>query len=1011
MKKFLVLKAEGKFEKGKVYDKDTLKIKENYYKSLLKRDIITEDLNDITKALAENDAQTQKYSFLMNKKFVYQQKIDAMDEPIKVSVNEILRILLSKRQEKFELKPENETIVYEKSDLENNVFKEIKVKTKEDFEIVFYVKLAELPLKKQIKTLGIKSIFIDDNKLLFTSELEPNSVIVEKTVENNDINTMKSKQPENYSITNIDNRVITLVKGKKAYLASNPGHSSGSEEVIIKKVYHASNPGHSSGSEEVIIKKDYLGRKEEIEMTFFGKTFKDNIHIQLAYNILDINKIFSLYINEIVYTFENLARDMDAYDFIGNIGYKQDKWDADEKFKEKMEKYYINIESYLKYFSNAFSSDFYDKNTSKEAKIDELYKVLQALSLIRQFSTHGYNDIYNLSNLINHNIVNRVDKIFKDSYDLLAKSFVENTKNLQVLMTQLKIDNSEAAIKELLNDYFDFSVRKTYKNMGFNFVKLKEKLLEEMGLNVEDENKKAVYSVVMYIIYTKLRNEKQLVDSYVQELRYSSTNEEKDAIYKNFAKELCKNQMFDNIITEELIKTDKTEVSEISIDESWLIKNINIDIFCKICFFMTSFLDKKEINMFITSIINKLNNIGGFIDILGDDELLKEYSFFKGNNARKIASDLSVVLNLARMQKNYKKSTNEKDKATNDMKYDAYCLFGYQGKRNTFYDDTKCDRESKNGEGKIQNKIHSTIINSNMFRYVVKYANPKECYKMMKNKNIVAFVLKKLPQAQLSKYLVNRSMQELIEDLCFISIDSIRNSFDDKMDLAKLYLTIVYQIVKNLVRINSYYNIAFSCMERDKKLFNLPTKYHESSDLILLEAFRGLNNEFNIAVPTRKHKVNGIIKEVEKLNINKYSWLDDDIKQFKDVFYKNGTTESISNCNIIYRKAYRNGIAHLNFISRIGQLGSFSDRKEPMKSYFELYQYLIQINFVNSYERESEIIEKYKEELDKYKTYSKDLLHLLNLPFAYNMARYKNLTIEDIFYDRYKVKIKELTIE
>ncbi len=48
-----------------------------------------------------------------------------------------------------------------------------------------------------------------------------------------------------------------------------------------------------------------------MEMLLFlliGRTFEDNIHIQLIYNILDIEKIRSVHINNIIYEINNLFR-------------------------------------------------------------------------------------------------------------------------------------------------------------------------------------------------------------------------------------------------------------------------------------------------------------------------------------------------------------------------------------------------------------------------------------------------------------------------------------------------------------------------------------------------------------------------------------------------------------------------------------------------------------------------------------------------------------------------------
>ena len=68
-----------------------------------------------------------------------------------------------------------------------------------------------------------------------------------------------------------------------------------------------------------------------------------------------------------------------------------------------------------------------------------------------------------------------------------------------------------------------------------------------------------------------------------------------------------------------------------------------------------------------------------------------------------------------------------------------------------------------------------------------------------------------------------------------------------------------------------------------------------------------------------------------------------------------------------------------------------------MTSYYSLYCYILQRLLLdnNNNDKFAEI----KEKLIKFGTYNKDFMWLINVPFAYNLPRYKNLSNEEIFYD------------
>ena len=106
----------------------------------------------------------------------------------------------------------------------------------------------------------------------------------------------------------------------------------------------------------------------------------------------------------------------------------------------------------------------------------------------------------------------------------------------------------------------------------------------------------------------------------------------------------------------------------------------------------------------------------------------------------------------------------------------------------------------------------------------------------------------------------------------------------------------------------------------------------------------------------------------------------------------------------------RNDIMHLSLVSKCAEyLDDVSLNRNKMSIidnvvpvYYELYVYTLERVALqnNAY-----LNENFEEDLKKYKTYNKDLLKLILTPLGYNLARYKNLTIRDLFYDQYKFKI------
>lgn len=133
------------------------------------------------------------------------------------------------------------------------------------------------------KAAGVKSLFmLKDGEMLMTSFGRGNDAIQEKIVRSGVIKNLQDKP------------AFSAEAEKKGYLVS--GRLT-HDAMLDDPSQSAKAPGD-----------DLIGLRRQFEMLYFGTTFEDNIHIQLIYNILDIEKILTVHINNIVYEINNLFR-------------------------------------------------------------------------------------------------------------------------------------------------------------------------------------------------------------------------------------------------------------------------------------------------------------------------------------------------------------------------------------------------------------------------------------------------------------------------------------------------------------------------------------------------------------------------------------------------------------------------------------------------------------------------------------------------------------------------------
>ncbi len=192
--------------------------------------------------------------------------------------------------------------------------------------------------------------------------------------------------------------------------------------------------------------------------------------------------------------------------------------------------------------------------------------------------------------------------------------------------------------------------------------------------------------------------------------------------------------------------------------------------------------------------------------------------------------------------------------------------------------------------------------------------------------------------------------------------------------IISLYLTVLYLVFKNMVYVNSRYVIALHCLERDMYL------YKDELNLSLDNKGYFLNNE-------------------NCFELTKY-FIDNRNKYLNNKACNN-INNNLNKANKTNFIGYRNIIAHLNAIRN---MNFFVEDIGKFDSYFQLYHYVMQISLSrkidNIANEDDKLCPNYKEYVTlakTHKTYCKDMVKALNVPFAYNLARYNNLSIDKLF--------------
>lgn len=862
--------------------------------------------------------------------------------------------------------------------------------------------------KSSVKAAGMKSILVSENKMYITSFGKGNSAVLEYEVDNNDYNKtqLSSKDNSNIELGNVNEVNITF--------SSRRGFESGVE-------INTSNPTHRSG-ESSSVRGDMLGLKSELEKRFFGKTFDDNIHIQLIYNILDIEKILAVYVTNIVYALNNMLgiKDSESYDdFMGYLSAKNtyevfthpDKSDLSDKVKGNIKKSFSTFNDLLK--TKRLGYFGLEEPKTKDTRVSQAYKkrvyhMLAIVGQIRQSVFHDKSskldeDLYSFIDIIDSEYRETLDYLVDERFDSINKGFIQGNKvNISLLIDMMKGYEAD----DIIRLYYDFIVLKSQKNLGFSIKKLREKMLEEYGYRFKDKQYDSVrskmYKLMDFLLFCNYyRNDVIAGEALVRKLRFSMTDDEKEGIYADEAAKLWgkfRND-FENIADhmngdaiKELGKADMDFDEKILDSEKKYASDLLY--FSKMIYMLTYFLDGKEINDLLTTLISKFDNIKEFLKIMKSSavdvecELTAGYKLF--NDSQRITNELFIVKNIASMRK-------PAASAKLTMFRDALTILGID---DNITDDRISEilklKEKGKGIHGLRNFITNNVIESSRFVYLIKYANAQKIREVAKNEKVVMFVLGGIPDTQIERYYkscvefpdMNSSLEakrselaRMIKNISFDDFKNVKQQAKGRENVAKerakavigLYLTVMYLLVKNLVNVNARYVIAIHCLERDFGLYK---------EIIPELASKNLKNDYRILSQTlcelcdeRDKSPNLFLKKNERL--------------------RKCVEVDINNADSIMTRKYRNCIAHLTVVR---ELKEYIGDIRTVDSYFSIYHYVMQ-RCITKREDDTKQEEKikYEDDLLKNHGYTKDFVKALNSPFGYNIPRFKNLSIEQLF--------------
>lgn len=857
---------------------------------------------------------------------------------------------------------------------ELNAQRQAKAEENTRQKLLSEAKSRKYPTKKEgrkslAKAAGLKSTLIVGDNIYLTTFGKGEKAILEKKISSNGYTSLRSNQQNEVLLLNNDS-----ITGKHIHITNS--HNSQLSTNANNPLYNRKTDVHNT---------DMLLLKDTLEYEYFGKTFDDNIHIQIIYNILDIEKILTIHSVNTVFALNNIYDDekIETTDFIGTLSFQTSykEYIKDKKKKKELANY-CKLPA-LAYYNNIF-------NTKSQ---ENTYTILAIIASIRHWCVHYEDDkrtwLYNPDKYLSKDFINILDYTYRNMVKDVKDKFISNNHvNIIILSKVLEIyDDNQLYV--LINKYYSFIVKKEHKNLGISIAKLRQKAIEKTKLFSSEYNFvrpkiNKLIDFLFYYNYTTNCEEAKITETIIEKLRHSLTEESKEKIYSDEAQRLWEKyaDIIDNKIKIHLSKNNLSKYQKnkdiIKYNSSKIItdNNISEDIsyFSKIIFLLAQFIDDKDVNNLTSQLANKLDNINSFINIakeIGIEcKFTYKYSLF--NHSNDLSQEIIRIKNITMINKSIYRIRPQ-------MYSDAYNILNI-------------DKENK----QVSKFIRKNVINSNRFVYLAKYCNTSKIHEIVSNPKILKFILGRIPEIQVKNYYLQidphhsatsnttkeEMQQYLLNRIVKFSINDINDAdhnityyqkckskrlIQAQATLLKLYLTICYIFVKNLVNINSRYVIAFHCLERDAFFYRISYPKSKVKDYSILV----------------KELISDNYRTAKNLHLRNKKW-------------HALTMKNLNNYDAQAEKEFRNSVAHLN---PIRNANLYLKDIDNVTSYFEIYHYIVQKSIINRIHKKkfNNQYRKYESLIYNNKNYCKDMVKALCVPFAYNIPRFKALSIYENF--------------
>lgn len=770
-----------------------------------------------------------------------------------------------------------------------------------------------------------------------------------------------------------------------------------------------------------------------------------------------------------------------------------------------------------------------DQEEFKNEAITHNYDVLRLLGLGRQLVVHekyksdehnkdnSIESLFNIDKIIRNSndtmdLLKRLDNIYLESARQIDNSFKKSSATNCFILEELYKRIGKAKTQaELYKNYYRYAILKEDQCLGISFNRIKEAVLEKLKeeqryKNFEyRNNNKRFYTLCNFVLWHYMvdlrdRNETRAghqqtdrneIEDLKSKLRACCDNNgdgsenQKYAIYKEFVnfhwKELRTsiNTLYNLCVKhykepEENYRID----SKIQIDNQLSSSANNVKTFVKYIYFLSEFLDGKEVNVFFNELVEKFSNIAEIVTTVNDNinnsskkipniSFLPQYSLFQ--EAGTVADQLRNARNIkhATLRARINDKVADKDSKMSPSKQtisDAlYMLIdendAIENYKQLIWDEEESGKWVKKaiGNNKVRNFIINNIIMSKWFMYISKYSDPRNCSKIMHNKEAVVFAMSSIPDAQIEKYykrVTAKSVQygnKTAEEMRSIVIDALMNfslkpvltgvanndysneNRERDIGIIQLYLTVAYIVTKSLVNVNKRFLLAFSCLERDVPLILNGKSFKDANMLVLSEKFiaedQEIEQKYKLAKKNRitpnmsKEEVRNVFNELNAEYKSKHYAesltrpRDPDSKKDKScACLVNNLNEAKKIENVLMD--FKNKVDHLNVVKSAPE---YMSNIKNIDSFYGIFCFALQniladkmikwsVNEKNSKE-DVEIINSYgqelKKKLDSRHTFDRDAMWIINMPFAYNFPRYKNLSSEYLFYDKEYEKTKK----